>query len=69
MPAFGSPGIPTPCIGVCRLDPGRGWCIGCRRSLGEIARWSSLTDAEREEIMRQLPGRAEPGLPISEVSP
>lgn len=34
-------------------------CLGCGRTLPEIARWSRLTDAERDEIMRALPARRE----------
>jgi predicted Fe-S protein YdhL (DUF1289 family) len=34
-------------------------CIGCYRTLPEIARWSRMTDAERDEIMQALPARGE----------
>lgn len=51
----------TPCIGVCRLDP-QGFCIGCRRTLDEIARWGTMSDAERLRCMREvLPERAPAG--------
>lgn len=49
--------ILTPCIGVCslRLD---GLCDGCLRTTDEIARWSSLSDRERERLMDEvLPAR------------
>ncbi|RDD79905.1 DUF1289 domain-containing protein [Dyella tabacisoli] len=50
----------TPCIGICRLDP-RGYCIGCQRSGDEIARWRSMSDAERLHYMRDvLPARSIP---------
>lgn len=44
------PAILSPCIGVCtlRLD---GLCQGCLRTGHEIARWSQMSDAEREHIM------------------
>jgi len=42
---------------VCVIDAGTGLCTGCSRSLAEIARWASMTDAERESIMRELPAR------------
>lgn len=41
---------PTPCTGVCRLD-GRGYCMGCQRSIGEIARWGTMHDTERLYLM------------------
>jgi len=46
----------TPCIRHCTLDR-RDVCIGCRRTLDEIMRWTSMTDAERREIMERLPDR------------
>jgi predicted Fe-S protein YdhL (DUF1289 family) len=36
------------------MDPQRGLCLGCARSLDEIARWGSMSDAERDSIMQQL---------------
>jgi predicted Fe-S protein YdhL (DUF1289 family) len=33
-------------------------CIGCYRTIDEIARWSRFTDMERREIMEALPARA-----------
>ena len=43
----------TPCIGVCKLD-GNGLCLGCRRTLAEIARWGTMNDAERQRWMREV---------------
>jgi uncharacterized protein len=39
------------------MDPARGVCSGCCRTLDEIARWSQMTDAERTAVMQELPGR------------
>ena len=49
--------IETPCNRVCVVHPAARLCIGCGRSLDEIARWVSLTAAERALIMAQLPAR------------
>jgi len=49
--------IQTPCTKVCTIDPTSGLCLGCRRTLDEIARWTTLSDAERERIMTELPSR------------
>jgi uncharacterized protein len=46
--------IPSPCIGVCTLDPVDRTCIGCLRTADEIARWPDATPAERVEIVLQL---------------
>ena len=47
----------SPCIKVCQMDPQRGLCLGCARTLDEIARWGGMSDAERERIMAELPRR------------
>jgi predicted Fe-S protein YdhL (DUF1289 family) len=47
----------SPCIKVCQMDPARGLCTGCRRTLDEIARWSAMSDAERETVMAELEKR------------
>jgi predicted Fe-S protein YdhL (DUF1289 family) len=49
--------IRTPCVQVCFVDPDSGLCLGCRRTLPEIAGWSRLSDAERERVMAELPAR------------
>lgn len=43
--------IPTPCIGVCTLNADD-VCEGCLRRSSEIARWASMSDAERLHIMQ-----------------
>jgi predicted Fe-S protein YdhL (DUF1289 family) len=49
--------IQTPCNKICTIDPATDLCVGCGRTLDEIARWSALTDAERTRIMLELPRR------------
>jgi predicted Fe-S protein YdhL (DUF1289 family) len=49
--------IQSPCNKICTIDPATDLCVGCGRTLDEIARWSSLTDAERARIMVELPRR------------
>jgi predicted Fe-S protein YdhL (DUF1289 family) len=51
----------TPCIGVCSLDAD-GYCIGCRRSLDEIARWSRMDNATRRRVMDDV-------LPLRKAAP
>jgi len=52
-----TPMIESPCIKVCTMDPGSGRCDGCARTLDEIARWTGMSAAERNRIMRELPLR------------
>ncbi|HSC59934.1 MAG TPA: DUF1289 domain-containing protein [Rhizomicrobium sp.] len=49
--------ISSPCTKVCTIDAASRLCMGCGRSLEEIARWGSLSEAERQETMRALPER------------
>lgn len=51
----------SPCINLCRMDPVTGWCEGCRRTLDEIAAWSSMDATRREAVWQQLPGRSGSG--------
>ena len=55
--------IETPCIAVCIMDPRTDLCLGCGRTLPEIARWPRMDNAERLAVMAELPARmAEAGL-------
>ena len=40
----------TPCIGLCRVDENK-ICLGCCRTLDEIARWIDMSDTERQQII------------------
>ena len=57
----------SPCIKVCQMDPVRGVCMGCCRTLDEIARWGAMTEAERAAVMEGLPARRR-SLDVPEVS-
>jgi hypothetical protein len=48
------PEIPSPCIGVCRLEPATGLCAGCFRTAAEIVRWPAASGTERLAIVRHL---------------
>ncbi|WP_348752004.1 DUF1289 domain-containing protein [uncultured Aquincola sp.] len=51
--------VPSPCNSVCRIDPASGWCMGCARSLDEIAAWSRMGDEGKRVVWAQLPARRE----------
>jgi len=42
----------TPCLNICQLEDDR--CIGCGRTIDEIAQWVFMTDDEREQVMKSL---------------
>ncbi|MGH8118485.1 MAG: DUF1289 domain-containing protein [Rhodanobacteraceae bacterium] len=50
----------SPCVGICRMGVD-GLCIGCRRTLAEIAQWGTLSNEERQRWMRdEQPRRPSP---------
>ena len=49
--------IETPCVKICTLDARQGICLGCGRTIDEIARWGSMAAAERSRIVNELPER------------
>ncbi len=49
--------IETPCEKICTLDAQRKLCLGCGRTVDEIAAWGRLSPAERRRVMNELPER------------
>lgn len=49
--------VRTPCIKVCAVDARSGWCLGCGRTLAEIAGWMKLGPDGRDAVMTDLPAR------------
>ena len=43
----------SPCLNVCVLDAARN-CIGCGRTLDEIARWGRMSAAEQWQVIARL---------------
>lgn len=49
----------TPCIQVCKLDPASGFCLGCSRTIEEIAAWPKLSREEKRLVYAELEKRKE----------
>jgi len=49
--------VPSPCNSVCRLDADGIYCIGCFRTLEEIAGWSAFDEQRRQSIWNDLERR------------
>jgi len=49
--------LASPCNGVCILDPVTGWCLGCQRTISEIAGWLRATDAEKRQVLDNVERR------------
>ena len=48
--------INTPCVQVCVIDK-HGLCVGCARSMDEIAGWGAFSAEQRDAVMLTLPAR------------
>lgn len=51
--------VPSPCISVCRMNADAEYCLGCWRTLDEIAAWSRMADDEKRTIWALLERRME----------
>lgn len=49
--------VETPCIAVCFIDPATKLCLGCGRTLPEIAQWHRMTGEDRLAVMDGLADR------------
>ncbi len=49
--------IKTPCVKVCVVDAESGLCLGCYRTLQEVAGWARYSEDERDQIMGELKTR------------
>ena len=49
--------VDSPCIKVCVRDETQTLCIGCGRTVAEIAGWSGATEAEKAEIVARAAAR------------
>lgn len=47
--------VTSPCINVCRMH--NNVCIGCYRTLEEIAKWTQYSDQEKIKVKQQLETR------------
>lgn len=48
----------SPCVKVCVIHPVEGLCVGCLRTLDEIAGWGAMDAAARHALLEALPARA-----------
>jgi uncharacterized protein len=49
--------IASPCTRVCIVDPALKLCVGCGRTLDEIAGWIDRDNSWRARVIAQLPAR------------
>jgi len=49
--------VESPCCGVCRIESASGLCVGCLRTLDEIACWTALAPKARATVLSRLATR------------
>jgi predicted Fe-S protein YdhL (DUF1289 family) len=50
----------SPCNNICSMDPKSGTCVGCRRTIAEIASWGGMSEEERRNAMAAIEARPWP---------
>ena len=50
--------VDSPCVKICVIHPEERLCVGCYRSIDEIATWSRMSAEERRAVIADLPSRA-----------
>ncbi len=49
--------VVSPCAGVCILHTGTKFCLGCYRTIGEIAGWQDMSAERQHAVMAELAQR------------
>jgi hypothetical protein len=49
----------SPCVGICLMDPAKGLCRGCLRTVAEIAAWYEADAAGKRDILARIAARRE----------
>jgi predicted Fe-S protein YdhL (DUF1289 family) len=57
MAAIDPAPVASPCINVCTMDAASGLCIGCLRTIDEIAGWSAFSDDAKRAVLRAVATR------------
>ncbi|MEO6748453.1 MAG: DUF1289 domain-containing protein [Casimicrobiaceae bacterium] len=57
LPRIHDDSVASPCISVCVLDLAQTKCVGCGRTLHEIAAWDDMSAEEKRAVLAALPAR------------
>ena len=47
----------SPCVSICKMDPKDEFCLGCFRTLSEIALWPSMGQEDQMMLLEALGDR------------
>ncbi|APW59420.1 DUF1289 domain-containing protein [Paludisphaera borealis] len=60
----------SPCTGICQIEKDSRLCLGCARTLDEIAAWRGASEADKQRIWAELPARrVKLGVGLCDVPP
>jgi len=60
QPTYAARRVMSPCKSICIMDTKSNLCIGCKRTIDEIARWPMMDDDERRTVVDSLRTRKLP---------
>lgn len=49
--------LPSPCIGLCRVDTRTSLCVGCLRTVDEITTWGGASEDDKHLVWHALKQR------------
>jgi len=59
-PTYAARRVVSPCKSICIMDAKSDLCIGCKRTIDEIARWTMMDNDERQKVVDALKTRTLP---------
>jgi predicted Fe-S protein YdhL (DUF1289 family) len=59
-PPYAARRVMSPCKSICIMDTKSNLCIGCKRTIDEVARWPMMDDDERRTVIDALRTRKLP---------
>lgn len=48
--------VPSPCVGICCPDE-NDICMGCLRTMPEVTQWWDMSNDQKRDLLKKLPGR------------
>lgn len=49
--------VASPCVNICQINTETGYCIGCMRTIDEIADWLEMSNEEKRQVLHKLEDR------------
>jgi predicted Fe-S protein YdhL (DUF1289 family) len=49
--------VSSPCVKLCALDPRSGYCVGCYRTIDEVANWVEMSAEDKRAVLERVARR------------